>query len=202
MTYPEYIFVTGVPGSRWTSFTETLADTGLFNMTDRNEHRQYYHHGRVRHQGSFFGVGMEFPAQLDKDNLDAPFTDKGGTKFICSHEWALMLPEIKWKYPDAWIMMIYRPSMNALQWWSEAGGFGGTDKSDGIKYPNYGWYQDPDTMYRKIIKQNQMILEFGKQNQAQWVHTGKDFYKKFFDKDLTPSKNQTSQSDILATVIK
>ena len=46
-----------------------------------------------------------------------------------------------------------------------------------------------------------MILEFGQQHQAEWVHTGKSFYKKFFDKELAPSKNQTSQSDILENQI-
>ena len=194
MQYPKYIFVTGVPGSQWTSFTETLCNTGEFNITDRNDKRQYYHHGCARHLGAFYGRGMEFPAKLDKENLDAPYTDKGGTKFLCSHEWALMLPEIKWKYPDAWIMLIYRPDVNALQWWSEAGGFK-------IEYPNYGPYGDSDGMARAINEQNQKILEFGLQHEAEGHQPGTKLYKKFFDKDLSSPPNQI-KPDILATVVK
>ena len=194
MQYPEYIFVTGVPGSQWTSFTETLCDTGEFNITDRNDKRQYYHHGGARHLGSFFGQDMEFPAKLDKENLDAPFTDKNGTKFLCSHEWALMLPEIKQRYPDAWIMLIYRPNVNALQWWSEAGGFN-------IQYPNYNPYKDSDGMARAINEQNQKILEFGLQHEVEWHHPSNKFYKTYFNRDLLPPPKQI-KADILATVIQ
>ena len=132
---------------------------------------------------------------MDKEHLDAPFTDKGGTKFLCSHEWALMLPEIKWRYPDAWIMLIYRPDVNALQWWSQAGGFN-------IEYPNYGPYGDSDGMQRAINEQNQKILEFGHQHNVEWYQPGNKFYKVFFDKDLVPPPGQLPKSDLFSTVIK
>ena len=84
--------------------------------------------------------------------------------------------------------------MNALQWWSEAGGFN-------IEYPIYGPYGDRDGMARAINEQNQKILEFGLQHEAEWHQPGTKFYKKFFDKDLSSPPNQM-KPDLLATVRK
>ena len=40
---PEYIFFTGVPGSRWSGIAQEIKSQPGYNTTDRAEHRVYKH---------------------------------------------------------------------------------------------------------------------------------------------------------------
>ena len=167
MKLPEYIFYTGVPGSRWSGIAQEIKSSGQYNCTDRNDKRVYKHGDFSGHCDAYFGTGMEFPANpaqggLDKDNLDAPFTDKTGTKLLMSHEWPYYFNEIKHRYPLAWIQLIYRPDWASFLWWKKAGGFD-------ITYPNYDWYETDYQMTKRIEEQNQLILDFAQKNSVQWL---------------------------------
>ena len=158
------IFLTGVPGSRWSGIAQEIEKEGNFNISDRQPSRTYIHGKYSGHIGAYFGTGMEFPAILDTKNLDLPYTDKSKkTKLHKSHEWSLMLDDIIDFYPTAGIILIYRQNDASLKWWLQAGGFE-------IKYPNYDYYVDEVTMLTHIAKQNDAILKFAHKHNLVWEH--------------------------------
>ncbi len=163
----EYIFFTGVPGSRWSGIAQEIKIKYKLNTTDRAEHRVYKHGEFSGHMDSYFGTGMEFPADpadngLDKNNLDAPFADPAaGNKLLLSHEWPYYFENIVNRYPGCIIQLIYRPDQNSFDWWKQAGGFD-------ITYPNYDWYKNDQVMMERIQEQNQLILMFAQKNNLSW----------------------------------
>ena len=166
MQLPERVWCTGAPGSRWAGVAAKLEDKCPvnFNTTDRLAP------GRERdmcnanftpaspkgfHKGAYFGQGMEFEAIVDGDYVDQAFVDKDhkGCKIIKSHEWAYKLPEIREKYPNDWIWMIYRPDDACFAWWYQLGGFN-------ITYPDYTHYQNQSRIMSCIKEQNYNMLNF------------------------------------------
>ena len=87
------IFLTGVPGSRWSGIAQEIESEGGYDISDRTPDRNYTHNKYSGHVGAYFGTGMEFPAMLDTKNLDLPYNGTG-TKLHKSHEWSLILDEI------------------------------------------------------------------------------------------------------------
>ncbi len=159
---PEYIFFTGVPGSRWSGIAKEIKSSGQYNCTDRAEHRAYSHHDKI---GAYYGTGMEFDCSLDRANLDAPYTNwdsSSGCKLHMSHEWPYCFKEIQDAYPLAWIQLVYRPNWESFVWWKEAGGFD-------ITYPSYDWYNTENQMLKSIKEQNQLTLDFAQRNGIQWL---------------------------------
>ena len=156
------IFLTGVPGSRWSGIAQEI-ETEDFNTSDRTPERTYTHNKYSGHVGAYYGTGMEFPAILDTKNLDLPYLKSKKIKLHKSHEWSLMLDDIVEWYHRAGIILIYRPNEAALKWWLEAGGFD-------IKYPNYDYYVDEVTMMTHIEKQNDAILKFAHKHKLTWEH--------------------------------
>ena len=154
------IFLTGVPGSRWSGIAQELESEGGYNISDRTPERTYTHKGN--HVGAYFGTGMEFPAILDTKNLDLPYRGTG-TKLHKSHEWSLMLDDITDLYHRSGIILIYRPNEVSLEWWLQAGGFN-------ITYPKYDYYIDEKTMAKHIAIQNDSILKFAHKHKLKWTH--------------------------------
>lgn len=193
MNLPKRIFFTGVPGSRWSGIAQHIETIPGFNTSDRTVERDYSHHGFTGHKGAYFGPGMEFDAYLDSPaHLDQAWTQPGGTRLIKSHDWAYMLPDIKRRYPDDWIMLVYRPDMPSFAWWHEAGGFQ-------IKYPNYSAYRDSITMMSEISRQNQAILNFGSEHNVSWNYFTSDWCKHNLGTAVSIDKKWP---DILVTLIK
>ena len=158
---PEYIFFTGVPGSRWSGIAKEIKSSGQYNCTDRAEHRAYSHHDKIGHTEAYYGTGMEFDCSLDRSNLDAPYTDDVGCKLLMSHEWPYYFEAIQDAYPLAWIQLVYRNNIASLDWWKHAGGWD-------ITYPNYDWYEDDAGMRREIKQQNYLIVSFVNDHKLQW----------------------------------
>ena len=154
------IFLTGVPGSRWSGIAQEIESEGGYNISDRTPERTYTHKGN--HVGAYFGTGMEFPAILDTKNLDLPYRGTG-TKLHKSHEWSLMLDDITDLYHRSGIILIYRPNEVSLEWWLQAGGFN-------ITYPKYDYYIDEKTMAKHIAIQNDSILKFAHKHRLKWTH--------------------------------
>ena len=181
---PEYIFFTGVPGSRWSGIAREIKSSGQYNCTDRAEHRNYTHHGFAGHQEAYYGTGMEFNVSLDRSNLNAPYTDADpaqGCKLIMSHEWPYYFEEIQDAYPLAWIQLVYRPDWASFLWWKQAGGFE-------ITYPNYDWYETDYFMTYRIQEQNKLILDFGQKHSVQWLQHYK--HSDIFIGTYKPNANQ------------
>lgn len=161
------------------------------NTSDRTPEREYDHHSYTGHKGAYFGPGMEFELILDEDYIDQAWLQPGGCKLIKSHEWSYYLGEIREKFPDDWIMMIYRPDMVSYAWWHEAGGFQ-------IQYPNYSAYKNSSNMLSEIMKQNSCILEFGRLNKCKWEYFTSEWISENFGQDIVIDK---TFSDILVTLI-
>jgi len=162
---PKKIFLTGVPGSRWSGVAQEIEEFVDADCSDRTPEREYSHKKFSGHKGAYFGTGMEFPAVFSETVLDAPYTQQHGVTNQCrvhkSHEWAYMLNSLSWAFPKDWIVLIYRDSESSFKWWKEAGGWD-------IEYPDYSWYVNDSIMMKKIQEQNQLILDFAKDNNLLW----------------------------------
>jgi hypothetical protein len=145
MKLPKRIFFTGVPGSKWSGIAQILETMPGMNISDRSPEREYNHHNYTGHRGAYFGPQMEFESILDTDYIDKVWTEPGKCRLIKSHEWSYYLGEIREKFPNDWIMMVYRPDMSSYAWWHEVGGFQ-------IKYPNYTSYKNSGIIFNEIIK--------------------------------------------------
>jgi len=189
---PNRIFLTGVPGSRWSGIAQTLESIPGFYSTVRTPERTYSHHSYTGHQGAYFGPGMELECLLSADYIDSAWTQSAGTKLVKSHDWAYMLPKVAHHFPDDWIMLVYRPDMASYAWWHEAGGFQ-------IKYPCYDAYKDSMGMLAAITKQNQCILEYAHSRNATWHHFTSEWVESTFGHKVEIKK---TFPDILVTVFK
>jgi len=192
MTLPNRIFLTGVPGSRWSGIAQTLESMPGFDTSDRTATRTYTHNNFSGHQGAYFGTGMELDPVLDSAYIDRAWADSTGTRIVKSHEWAYQLPEIKQQFPNDWIMLVYRPDMPSYAWWHQAGGFD-------IKYPCYDWYQNSSIMLGKIAEQNQLILEYAHAQRATWHYFTAEWIESVFGQSVQITK---TFPDILVTVIQ
>lgn len=191
MHLPKRIFFTGVPGSRWSGIAQTIERLDGFNTSDRSSSRQYSHKNFSGHLGSYFGKGMELDPILDEVYIDNAWTDTKGCKIVKSHDWAYCLDDVRNKFPDDWIMLVYRPDMSSYAWWFEAGGFN-------IKYPNYSWYETPAKMLGEITKQNNSILEFAYKHKLKWSYFTEDFLLEHFEQTTEIGKEY---KDILITIL-
>lgn len=189
---PNRIFFTGVPGSRWSGIAQEIESIPGFNTSDRTPNRDYSHHSFSGHKGAYFGPGMEFEPILDSSYIDQAHTELRGTRLIKSHEWSYMLDDIEAKFPDDWIMLVYRSDLSSYTWWHEAGGFQ-------IKYPSYHAYKNSINMMAEIGKQNDAILNYAFRKNATWHHFTDQWVKDTFGYEITIKK---LFPDILVTVIK
>jgi len=192
MTLPNRIFLTGVPGSRWSGIAQTLETVPGFNTTDRTDQREYQHGKFNGHRGIYYGSGMEYAASPYPAHVDQAWTDCTGTRIIKSHEWAYCLDRVKENFPTDWIMLVYRPDMASYAWWHEAGGFN-------IEYPDYSWYVNSAVMLGEIAKQNQAILEFAHQHNATWGYFNSRWVKENFMHEISV---EGTWPDILVTIIR
>jgi hypothetical protein len=189
---PNRIFLTGVPGSRWSGIAQILESIPGFNTSDRTPARTYNHHSYTGHQGAYFGLGMELEAKLVDSYIDSAWTEPGGTRIVKSHDWAYVLPEVAHYFPTDWIMLVYRPDMTSYAWWHEVGGFQ-------IQYPCYDAYRDSTGMLAAITRQNQCILEYAHSRNATWHHFTPDWVESTFGHRVEIAR---SFPDILVSIIK
>jgi|TARA_R110002074_G_scaffold196160_4_gene362922 hypothetical protein len=162
-------FFTGAPGSKWSGIAQQIeAMDSNWDISDRTPEREYSHGEYSGHKGVYFGTGMEFPATLDTDNLNAPYKEKSNKpRLHKSHEWAYVLDDIKEKFPSSNIILVYRSNDLCFEWWKQAGGWD-------ITYPNYDIYENDTVMQSMIKAQNYCILKFAYENNLKWNHTNTD----------------------------
>jgi len=189
---PSRIFLTGVPGSRWSGIAQTLESLNGFNTSDRTSAREFNHNGFTGHKGAYFGKGMEYESYLDSRYIDNAWLDTKGTRVVKSHDWAYKLQTIHEVFPDDWIMLVYRPDMASYAWWHEAGGFN-------IKYPNYAAYKDSITMLGEIAKQNANILKFAHDYNLTWNYFTPRWIEQHFNQQIEVKQ---TWPDILVTLLK
>ena len=182
MTLPKRVFMIGVPGSRWSGIAQNIEDNiAGFNTSDRTPDKAYHHHAFSGHLGAYFGTGWEYDTGLDPANLDRAYSSTAGTRIHKSHEWAYHLDEIHEKYPEDWIMLVYRPDLSAYAWWHEAGGFE-------IKYPDYHpYYRDSINMLAEIQRMNQAIFAFSQRHDLAWHHISSSWIEATFGRAVEPT---------------
>lgn len=179
---PKRIFMIGAPGSRWSGIAQNIEDNvpGM-NTSDRTTDRTYKHHSFSGHLGVYFGTGWQHGIDLDASNIDAPYDLSQGTPILKSHEWAYHLDEIRQRYSDDWIILVYRPDLACFSWWHEAGGFE-------IQYPKYRpYYQDSINMLSEIQRMNQSILKFSQQHDLAWHHISSTWIEANFGRAVEPT---------------
>jgi hypothetical protein len=153
----KYIFVAGVPGSKWSSVVRNIYYSSDIDRSDSADDRRYSRDGQVMHVGSYFDPGMEFGTwfdRLDQHTLaeceaefDRPFSGIG-VRIIKSHVFCYHIGFLKQHWPDAPIIMVHRGDDASLGWWVRSGGFD-------IGYPNYQpYYKNIEFMAKEITRQN------------------------------------------------
>jgi hypothetical protein len=165
----KYIFVTGAPGSLWSTIHYNVYYSLSIDRSDYQEERTCFgipqEDGKIRqlnHAGSYFDPGMEFGdwfGQLDQYSkeeceaeFDRPFSGTG-IRIIRSHVFAHHIDFIKATWPECPLVLAYRTDEECEHWWFHTGGFD-------IPYPSYkGYYKDRPTMVTKIAEQNIDILK-------------------------------------------
>ena len=155
----KYIFVTGAPGSGWSSIPFYASKSSQIDNSDLSDQRKCFEVGRsnMNHQGSYFDPGMEFGDwfdQLDQytkqqceAEFDRPFSGTG-VRIIKSHVFCHHLDFIRQTWPDCPIILVHRGDDASLGWWVKCGHFN-------ITYPSYNkYYKDLRQMAVEIQRQN------------------------------------------------
>jgi hypothetical protein len=154
-----YIFVAGAPGSKWSSVAKNIYFSPSIDKSDSNDQRQYDLTG---HCGAYWDPGMEFDIPEDFSTLDpaqaqalwdAPFSGTG-CRIVKSHVFCYRknIDYLRRHWPNAPIVLVYRPDDACVGWWVRSGGFS-------ITYPNYApYYQDLATMCDRVTQQNRGLL--------------------------------------------
>ena len=160
----KYIFMTGAPGSKWSSVSKNIYYSPNIDRSDYSDARTYYHDAsgtmQLMHMGAYFDPGMEFGGFFDEIDrhtrerceaeFDRPFTGTG-VRIIKSHVFAHNIDFLKDHWPDCPIILVQRPDDACLGWWVKCGHFG-------ITYPLYDqYYRDLRTMSQIIPAQNRAI---------------------------------------------
>jgi hypothetical protein len=180
----KYIFMTGAPGSKWSSVSKNIYYSPDIDRSDYSEARTYYHDAsgsmQLMHMGAYFDPGMEFGGFFDNINrytkeeceqeFDRPFTGQG-VRIIKSHVFAHNIDFLKQHWPNCPIVLVQRPNDACLGWWVKCGHFG-------ISYPKYDqYYQNLRTMSQIIPAQNKDIQEAIWRYKSQIANTNRDLAK-------------------------
>ena len=167
---PKYIFVTGAPGSKWSSVVKNIYSSPSIDQSDYSEARTYWHSAwgqpELMHLGAYFDPGMEFGRrfmrlpQLTKSEAEAEFDrpfSGTGIRIIKSHVFSHHLDYLKATWPDCPIVLVRRDNDACLGWWVRCGQFN-------ITYPKYQYYSNLEMMAMHIDQQNQDIDDFALQH--------------------------------------
>ena len=151
----KYIFIAGAPGSKWSSVARNIYFSPSIDRSDSNEQRQYAQTG---HCGAYWDPGMEFdiPDQLGtltpeqaQAQWDTPFSGTG-VRIVKSHVFCYRenIDYLRTHWPNAPIVLVYRPDDACVGWWVRAGEFS-------ISYPNYEpYYQNLSVMCDRVTAMN------------------------------------------------
>lgn len=166
-----YLFLTGVPGSRWGRLERMLykAAPGLVDMSsnlnylqDNPEHGTqhvytfwgpYHQHGDEFDQLSLLGperIMAEIESAYSEHNAPEPL------RIIRCHWFAYQLDWIAENLPEVDIMMVMREPEMSFRWWIESGGWD-------INYPSYKWFSTSEVLKREIMTQTKLMQKFIKE---------------------------------------
>lgn len=204
-----YIFVSGAPGSKWSSVVKNIYYSASVDSTDAAPHRQYYHDAsgeyQLMHMGVYWGPGMEFgdwfdrldqySQQQNEAEFDRPFSGLG-VRIIKSHVFGFHIDYIKRTWPDCPIVLVDRSDDACLGWWVKCGEFG-------ISYPQYTkHYRDLRQMANAIRDENAGNRQAAREWPGQTVATNLQLSRLLKLADPPAQYRQDyATSDIKVTVI-
>ena len=157
----KYIFVTGAPGSKWSSVVRNIYYSSSIDRSDSSPERTYRHDAtgkmELLHMGVYWGPAMEFGDHFERldqytreqneAEFDAPFSGTG-VRIIKSHVFGYHIDHIKKTWPDCPIVLVDRSDDACLGWWVKCGEFK-------ITYPLYrDYYLDLREMAAAIAREN------------------------------------------------
>lgn len=161
----KYIFVAGVPGSRWSSVVKNIYFSPSIDCSDYDPEDTYAHsaayNGAVMHLGTYFDPGQPYGSWFDRmpnhsrsqceQEFDRPFCGTG-VKIIKSHQFCYHIDFLKKHWPASPVVMVYRADQASFDWWLTCGGFS-------ITYPDYTkYYQTLEFMQQEIHRQNTAMM--------------------------------------------
>lgn len=176
----KYIFVSGAPGSKWSSVVKNIYWSPDIDSSDYSDDRTYYHDAsgqmELMHMGVYWGPAMEFGdgfEQLDQytkeqneAEFDRPFSGTG-VRIIKSHVFGYHIDYIKRTWPDCPVVLIDRSDDACLGWWVKCGEFK-------ISYPLYrDYYKDLRQMSAAIAKENEGNRRAAREYPGQLVETNR-----------------------------
>ena len=205
----KYIFVSGAPGSKWSSVVKNIYYSPDIDSSDYSDERTYWHDASgtydLMHLGVYWGPAMEFGdwfEHLDQHSreeceaeFDAPFSGTG-VRIIKSHVFGYHVDYIKHTWPDCPIVLIDRSDDACLGWWVKCGEFQ-------ISYPAYrDYYKDLRSMASAIVRENNGNRQAAREYPSQVVETNRQLARIL---DIAVPDNKYYQdyikSDIKVTVI-
>ena len=164
---PDKIFITGAPGSKWTSVTHLLELHPQANLTDRNADRHYDHHVFQGHHGAYFALPFrqyEFDVKTDNSYINTAFADPDRNgKFVKGHDWGYILDDLKEESKGNWLVMVMRSDVDCFAWWNNHGGFV-------TKYPSYETYEGNAKMMGEIMILNDKYSRFAQKHDQKWEY--------------------------------
>lgn len=205
----KYIFVSGAPGSKWSSVVKNIYYSHSVDQSDSAPHREYYHDAageyQLMHMGAYWGPAMEFGDwfdQLDKHSqeeneseFDRPFSGHG-IRIVKSHVFGYHLDYLKRTWPECPIILVDRSDDACLGWWVKCGEFS-------ITYPAYrNYYRDLRQMSECIRRENAGNRQAARQWPSRTVQTNLQLSRLLGLLDPPPQYQQDyATSDIKVTVI-
>jgi len=182
MTLPDKIFITGAPGSKWTSVTHLLETTPGANTSDRTSERHYDHNVFQGHHGAYFALphrNYEFDVSTDNSYINSAYScpDTPG-KFVKGHDWAYVLDDLAEKQKGNWLIIVQRNDLDCYTWWNHHGGFK-------VEYPSYETYFPDAVMMGEIMKLNDIYSRFAQKRDARWEYFSPRWVKENFGHQLT-----------------
>lgn len=205
----KYIFVSGAPGSKWSSVVKNIYYSSSIDSSDADPTREYYHDAtgeyQLMHMGAYWGPAMEFGDwfenlnQFTKEENEAefnrPFSGQG-IRIIKSHVFGYHIDYIKRTWPDCPIILVDRSDDACLGWWVKCGEFN-------ITYPLYrDYYINLKQMAECIRKENQGNRKATKEYPCKEVSTNLQLARLLGLKDPPNTYYQNyPESDIKVTVI-
>lgn len=200
----KYIFVSGAPGSKWSSVVKNIYYSSSIDSSDASPTREYYHDAngtyQLMHMGVYWGPAMEFGNNFERldqytkeeneREFDAPFTGEG-IRIIKSHVFGYHLDYIKQTWPDCPIILIDRSDDACLGWWVKCGEFN-------ISYPLYrDYYKDLRQMAQCIRRENEGNRKAAREHPSRVVETNlqlarllnielpaKEYYQDYVESDI------------------
>ena len=205
----KYIFVSGAPGSKWSSVVKNIYYSPDVDSTDYSEARTYQHDAtgtmELLHMGVYWGPAMEFGNWFERLNeytreeceaeFDCPFTGTG-VRIIKSHVFGYHIDYIKKTWPDCPVVLIDRSDDACLGWWVKCGGIE-------MPYPAYrDYYKDLRSMAAAIVRENNGNRQAAREYPGHVVQTNRQLARTLGI--AVPGDNyyqDYAKSDITVTVI-